>query len=92
MKRLLFLILTFISSSAFCQNTSINIGKKDSVYSTILKEKRNLSIYLPENFDANKKYPVVYLLDGKTNFHSFTGIINHLSNTDVIPEMIVVGI
>ncbi len=93
MKKLLFLLLIFTSFISFCQNvTAINIGKTDSVYSTILKEKRNLLIYLPENFDVNKKYPVVYLLDGKTNFHSFTGIISHLSNTDVIPEMIVVGI
>lgn len=92
MKSLLPLLLLCFNLCLAQVDNRISIGKVDSIYSKTLKENRELWVYLPDNFNASKKYPIVYLLDGKTNFHSFTGVINHLSNTDVIPEMIVVGI
>ncbi|MFI5142120.1 MAG: alpha/beta hydrolase-fold protein, partial [Bacteroidia bacterium] len=69
------LILTLLLCFNLCLaqvDTKISIGKVDSLYSKILKENRELWVYLPDNFNASKKYPIVYLLDGKTNFHSFT--------------------
>jgi len=56
-------------------------------------------VYFPEsakepNFAATN-YPVVYLLDGETYFHSITGLIkflNYENNNSLYPEMIVVGV
>jgi uncharacterized protein len=93
MKLLLTLLLFLTLSSVFAQeNNEISIGRKDSLYSKVLKERRNLLIYLPPAYNVQKKYPVVYLLDGGEHFHFFTGIVHHLSSSYVIPEMIVVGI
>ena len=78
----------------------IEIGFVDSVYSNILHEQRKVWIYIPNSFSysvfkGQQHYPVVYLLDGDTHFHAFTGILEHLSEENgnmICPDMIVVGI
>lgn len=78
----------------------IEIGFVDSVYSHILKENRKIWVYVPNCFNnpvfcGQKHYPVVYLLDGEAHFHSFTGMIDQLSEENgnmVCPDMMVVGI
>lgn len=92
----LFLFTTTVSAQ---DAESIQIGKKENFFSKVLNENRKLWIYTP-NFsslqnDSNKKYPVVYLLDGDAHFYSTVGIIQQLSQANgngVLPEMIVVGI
>lgn len=81
------------------ENKSISIGKKETIHSKILNENRNLWIYTPnitsQSSNNNKKYPVLYLLDGEVHFYSTVGIIQQLSQANgngVLPEMIVVGI
>lgn len=87
----------------FCvkaQNTlNITIGKKEVLTSAILKEKRNLWIYTPTETsqipNPDKRYPVLYVLDGEAQFYATVGILQHLSQANgngVLPEMIVVGI
>lgn len=80
-------------------NAQINNLIKDSVYSTILQEQRQLLIYLPadylENKDNTMRYPVLYVLDGASNSLSVSGLINELaetSNSYTLPKMIVVFI
>jgi predicted alpha/beta superfamily hydrolase len=73
-------------------DNKISIGQKDSIYSKILNESREIWVYLPQNYQAGYQYPVVYLLDGESFFHYCTGIISHLSDNSVIPQMIVVAI
>jgi predicted alpha/beta superfamily hydrolase len=75
----------------------ITIGRKVSINSSILNEKRTLYVYLPVGYDnfGNKKYPVAYLLDGGWNFEGFIGIVHHLSEAlgnKLLPRMIVIGI
>ena len=78
-------------------NKDIVIGKMDSLNSKILNEQRKLWIHVPESssdaaYEVNN-YPVVYLLDGATNFYSVVGMIEQLSAVNtIIPKMIVVGI
>lgn len=67
------------------------IGKTDTLYSSLLKQQRQLLIYLPPDYSPEKRYPVCYLLDGESHFHLFTAMVRHLANY-AIPEMIVVGI
>lgn len=88
---------------SFCVNAqngeSITIGKKETIYSTVLNESRKLWIYTPATTSGVastvKRYPVLYLLDGEAHFFSTVGIIQQLSQANgngVLPEMIVVGI
>jgi uncharacterized protein len=97
MRKLLLYGLILLSLSSFSQeykDKRISIGKVDSIYSNILKEKRKICIYLPSK-PSSAKLPVLYLLDGEANFHSMTGIVQQLSEVNgnmVLPEMLVVGI
>lgn len=100
-KFLLLLLFSFVLSFLTkAQNKGdIVIAKKDSVYSSILKEKRNLLVYTPDinsgQKNNNKKYPVVYLLDGDAHIQSVAGMIQQLSQINgntIVPEMIVVAI
>jgi predicted alpha/beta superfamily hydrolase len=76
-------------------NAQINAGVKDSVFSKILNEQRQLMIYFPkevqERKDSTKRYPVMYVLDGNTHFLSVAGMIDQLSDQGgnaVLPKMI----
>ncbi len=75
----------------------ISLGVRDSIFSNILNEPREIWVHVPESFhkNATKKYPVVYLLDGDAHFYSVAGMIHQLSTVNgntICPEMIVVGI
>ncbi|WP_405246394.1 alpha/beta hydrolase-fold protein [Cellulophaga sp. Asnod2-G02] len=71
----------------------ISIGKIDSINSKILNEQRELWIHVPDDYSKNEKYPVVYLLDGHSNFHAVVGMIKQMSSgSKICPKMIVVGI
>ncbi len=97
MKIKLTILMLFIILSVKAQSKDdIIIGKRTSIFSTILDSERELYIYLPKSYTNNsyKKYPVMYLLDGKRFFHMATGVISQMSDdiSPKIPEMIVVGI
>ena len=71
----------------------------DSIYSNILKEQRQLLIYLPNDYvekkDTTMHYPVLYVLDGASHFLSVSGLVNELAETSdsyTLPKMIVVFI
>lgn len=74
----------------------IIIGKRFTIKSEILNSDREISVYLPNSYTDNnyRNYPVLYLLDGRKFFNSFSGVITQLSSdaSPQIPEMIVIGI
>ncbi|NRD20244.1 alpha/beta hydrolase [Winogradskyella eckloniae] len=78
--------------------TDFSIGKSIKIESTILKETRDINIYLPLNYSADslKTYPVIYLLDGSKDedFIHIAGIVQFgsFSWINMVPESIVVGI
>jgi predicted alpha/beta superfamily hydrolase len=98
MKQLIFLLLIFSSTLVGQTNGDICIGKKDSLYSTFLKENREIIVYVPQNenpYIKTDKYPVLFLLDGGILFTKTVGMIDHLSDYyggERCPKMIVVGI
>ncbi|MFE8701544.1 alpha/beta hydrolase [Cytobacillus sp. FJAT-54145] len=50
-----------------------------SVYMSSFKENRNINVYLPHNYyEANKRYPVLYMHDGQNVFRD-TGAIGGVS-------------
>ncbi|MEQ9412573.1 MAG: alpha/beta hydrolase-fold protein [Cyclobacteriaceae bacterium] len=88
----IFFILLQYSVSLYGQNNDIIVGREIIVQSKILNQNRGIMIYPPASYSKEKKYPVIYLLDGKQHT-IFTGsLIERLAAAAVIPEMIVVGI
>lgn len=101
MKKTLHLLLfLFLTASIRAQpHLPISIGTTDSLYSSILKEPREIWVHVPHsdqrNIFAKQRYPVLYLLDGDAHFSSVVGMIRQLSSVNgntLVPEMIVVGI
>lgn len=94
-KYALIISILIINSSSAQFNSFI----KDSIYSNILKEQRQILIYLPNDYieknDKTIHYPVLYVLDGDSHFLSVSGLVNELaetSNSYTLPKMIVVFI
>ena len=98
MKKLSILVIAImLSNLSYGQNEKdIIIGKRFTIKSEILNTYREISIYLPNSYNDNNyiDYPVLYLLDGRKFFNSFSGVITQLSSdaSPQVPEMIVVGI
>ena len=78
------------------ESIDIIIGQKTTIKSEVLNSNREILVYLPASYNENdfKNYPVIYLLDGKKFFHSFSGVVAQLSSdaSPQIPESIIVGI
>jgi len=98
-KKLLFFaaILFAFQFTVSAQNGTVKpltIGEIRTIKSEILKEERTLNIYLPQNFDKIKSYPIIYLLDGSMNedFIHVTGLVQFFNQMYAMPETIVVGI
>lgn len=90
-------ILLAFQSVVFAQTKNVKpltIGEIRTFKSKILNEDRTLNIYLPQNFDKTKSYPIIYLLDGSMNedFIHVTGLIQFFNQMYSMPETIVVGI
>ncbi len=68
-------------------------GSIDSLYSKIFKEYRTIYIQLPPNSNSenNKKYPVVYILDGEVLLPTVSNVQSFYSG-GFTPEMVIVGI
>ncbi|MGB3590983.1 MAG: alpha/beta hydrolase-fold protein [Nonlabens sp.] len=64
----------------------------DSIYSTALGENRKHNIYLPENFNPNHDYPILYCTDGSTlkaNGFLKKGLDSLISNKIIVPIIVV---
>ncbi|MCL1673718.1 alpha/beta hydrolase [Elizabethkingia ursingii] len=94
------LIALTIASPLFSQNNTkpLVFGNSEVFHSNILKEDRNINIYLPEEFNPTDatKYPVIYILDGgvEEDFFHIAGIVRYNTQPWVerFPRSIVVGI
>ncbi len=88
-----YFLLLFVLQSGFSQD--ISVGKRDKIHSEILKQDRELSVYLPPSYNTsiNQKYPVLYILDGDYNFQYVAGFLElQGAISELIPEMILVAI
>lgn len=89
---LLFLLLPLTMRS----QEDIYIGKAYTLYSSVLQEERSYWVHLPDGYEqgTTRTYPVVYLLDGDSFFHSLVGIGKTLASGKerYLPPCIIVGI
>lgn len=96
MNRIKILLIFLLLPLTLRSQGDICIGKKQSLYSTALQENRNYWIHLPENYgqDTTQTYPVVYLLDGDSFFHSLVGISKTFSTVrgKFLPQSIIIGV
>ncbi len=105
---LLILALTLVFGSCHAQNqTSINndpteqsepavtLGKVSSLQSNVLNKTVPLSIHLPADYDNSKKtYPVLYMMDAdyRARFAMLASTLDYMSESQQIPEMIIIGV
>lgn len=69
------------------------VGHSAMVYSRVLGEERAIVVELPGAYELTQtRYPVLYLIDGFTNFVHATATVDFLARNGRIPQMIVVGI
>ncbi len=72
---------------------SYEAGKRFSFHSNILAEGRELLIHLPTGYEASdKKYPVIYMLDGNGHFQHATTATSYLEGQRMMPQSIIIGI
>jgi len=74
-------------------NQLLGLGTQYILKSKILQEQRPIIISLPLGYEnSNANYPVLYLLDGLGNIKHQIGTVELLTDSGVIPPMIIVGI
>lgn len=84
-----------IITSVICFFASVQIfaqTKKTTYDSTILGESRELQFYIPEDYDPEKKYPLIIVLDADYLFDLAVATVKFNSYNDLMPESIVVGV
>lgn len=92
------LLATLFNIVSYCQlaaqdTNDIVIGKKQKIQSSILSEERTYVVGLPASYDGStQSYPILVMLDGRSTFHSYTGMIDQMSHARQIPEMITVAV
>nr|WP_306173855.1 alpha/beta hydrolase-fold protein [Pseudoalteromonas shioyasakiensis] len=65
-----------------------------TIESSNLSEQRTVVVQLPKSYqtDPNKRYPVIYRLDGAGNLPLINAVLERLQQNDQAPEVIVVAI
>ena len=78
----------------FPREDAISIGKREKIHSKILKEEKNLSIFLPDGYSRSREsYPILFMFyNGEPGFHYASGIVRFLTGNTRVPRMIVVAV
>lgn len=83
------------AASLLCVSGDQQLGRTETITSAVLNESRPLNVLLPYGYEkGDRKYPVIYLLDGGTSedwFHA-ASLFDFLATYEVIPPHIVVGV
>lgn len=98
-KWILGFVSLLVSWQGFAQGVEeIVIGKRYSIKASVLDEDRSIQVYLPASYSKESaikhSYPVIYLLDGESNFNYLTAFVEKLTRSPYpsMPEAIIVGI
>lgn len=93
MYRILTLLLC-LCVAAPCSGQAVIVGQKYAIHSAVLDEDREYLVSLPDSYEwgKNRRYPLLYVLDGESQFVHTATSVRFLTAAGEIPEMIVVGI
>lgn len=88
------LLLVLLRCASAQAAEPVAIGQRYQVHSAVLNEDRGYRVYLPDSYRwaDNRRYPVLFLLDGQNRFGHTATSVDTLASAGDIPEMIVVGI
>jgi uncharacterized protein len=88
----LFLLVVYLSTTG--AGAQVVIGQTHSIHSAVLNEERSYQVSLPDSYAwaTDRRYPVLYVLDGESDFLHTAVSAGYLAAHGEIPEMIVVGI
>tara|TARA_R110002051_G_scaffold105233_1_gene178103 strand:+ start:564 stop:1706 length:1143 start_codon:yes stop_codon:yes gene_type:complete len=86
MKRLSAVFALFLCFGANAQIT------QEIFESYKLQEKRDVRYYIPENYTADKKYPLIVVLDAEYLFDNVVANAKYYSKFSGMPESIIVGV
>ncbi|QHI36557.1 Ferri-bacillibactin esterase BesA [Kordia antarctica] len=90
---ILFLTTTQAQQEIVSEPVTVEIGSLHKIQSSILNEERNLLIHLPNDYkNSEKKYPVIYVLDGDNHFQHTSNASTLLAENERMPESIIVAI
>lgn len=101
---MLYRFFSFITVFFSCLTTTAQTKEENifplgiirQLHSVELNENRTLNIYLPEGYNKDSSYPVIYLLDGSADedFIHVSGLVQFYNFpwVNVLPKSIVVGI
>lgn len=99
MKKIIYsFALLFFSLCVHAQeNSPFTKGFEKGFHSKTLNEQRKVWIHIPAGMGETEHkgkglYPVIYLLDGESNFNNVVSITEFMSNAGLCPPIIVVGI
>jgi predicted alpha/beta superfamily hydrolase len=72
----------------------VAIGETQHIHSAVLNEDRGYQVHLPASYRwaADRRYPVLYVLDGRAHFVHTVAATDFLAAQGEIPETIVVAI
>ncbi|REJ77313.1 MAG: alpha/beta hydrolase [Acidobacteria bacterium] len=74
--------------------TQVSVGDTFTIRSSVLDEDRTYDVFVPDSYAwaKDRSYPVLYVLDGESQFLHTAVSAGFLMRNTEIPEMIVVGI
>jgi len=76
------------------RDAALNYSETHVLYSENVQDSFYVYIKLPKyyNAEANKSYPVIYLLDGDITFPMAWSVVRYLQYGKYVPEVVIVGI
>lgn len=90
------LLIAFEAQSQRTETYKYTPSEVVTIHSKVLNEDRKVYIHCPklDSSDVNRRFPVLYLMDGENHFELLSQYVDYLSRPDVaaLPKIIVVGI
>lgn len=93
-QRIFVLVLLLSACIQAIAGQPVVIGESQQLHSEVLGEDREYQVALPASYAwaQDRRYPVLYVLDGRSHFVHTTGSTHYLAAQGEIPEMIVVAV